>query len=147
MDCGCPWGHWTLQEWIGSLSSLGAVGGIFWAAATYRADLRRKRAETLQQLFEKFYEGSMYKAVRKAMDQNRLDEKWIQDPENEEKLVDYLNFFEFMVSLEALKQIRRIEVQKLFAYYLDLMQRTPVVSSYVLANGFEELEAWWSRSK
>ena len=99
------------------------------------------------QLFSKFFESERYKDVRTAMDHGRVDASWINVERQEEQLVDYLNFFEFMAALNDRNEIKHREVNMLFAYYLELIDRTPDVRAYVAKNGFESLDKFLNRGR
>ena len=74
------------------------------AVFAYCRNVRLKRAEWLRSLFEKFYETERYKAVRTRLDNaDELQKRGLE----EELLVDYLNFFEFIASLHKPGQIRK----------------------------------------
>ena len=119
------------------LSFLFSVASILVATLTYHRNMRLKRAEWLRSLFEKFYETERYKAVRFRLDNPEALQK--QGLE-EEMLVDYLNFFEFIASLHKLGQIRKEEVLMLFRYYLKLIENQGDIRTYIAENGFGNLD-------
>src|SRR5947208_14450538 len=104
-----------LFQWIQTSFYFFAAIGIWLSWKTFKANQRIRRAEWLRSLFEKFYESGNYKEVRRWLDFEDLLQKELgsdiahirNDEEHlkEEKLADYLNFFEFIAALEKLKQI------------------------------------------
>ena len=128
----------TLVEWVQLFSGL----GIIFAASTYFFNQKIKRAEWLKSLFEKFYENEhLYKDVRKWLDFGLLEKELAADNDHdkEEKLADFLNFFEFIAVLENGKQIQLSEIEKLFSYYLKLIKRTPICQKYIASYEFKNL--------
>ncbi|MEO7313036.1 MAG: hypothetical protein ABIX01_21800 [Chitinophagaceae bacterium] len=67
------------------------------------------------------------------------------DPENdpdhakEEKLTDFLNFFEFMATLEKLGHLKPSEIEALFAYYLVRIKKSQSCVKYIQDYGFKNL--------
>jgi len=55
----------------------------------------------------------------------------------EEKLVDYLNFFEFIASLWKLRQLPIEEIQMMFDYYIRRIGTHGFLMEYLQAQGFE----------
>lgn len=125
-----------MPVFIQYLSLLFSVVSILLATLTYYRNMRLKRAEWLRSLFEKFYETERYKAIRFRLDNPEALQK--QGLE-EEMLVDYLNFFEFIASLHKLGQIRKEEVLMLFRYYLKLIENQVDIRTYIAENGFKRL--------
>ena len=57
----------------------------------------------------------------------------------EEKLVDYLNFFEFIASLWKLGQLSIQEINLMFEYYIRLLGKFDFLMKYIHDEGFEGL--------
>jgi hypothetical protein len=82
-------------------------------------------------LFEKFYYQSSYADIRRLLDYGNEDTiqrlrgalQGHTDESLEEKLVDYLNFFEFIASLWKLRQLPINEIQMMFDYYIRRIGR------------------------
>ena len=57
------------------------------------------------------------------------------------KFTDYLNFFEFIVFLKTSKQLKNSEIEVLFGYYFDCLNRHQRVKQYIAdpENGYEGL--------
>jgi hypothetical protein len=141
----------TLLEWTQLLSYLLSGIGIILAGSTYYYNRKLKRAEWLKSLFEKFYQNSDYKDVRKWIDFDK-DDKLLQialsedkGHVNEEKLADFLNFFEFIATLESEHQITLSEIRKLFAYYIKLIKTTPKCTEYIVEFEFKNLQILLSK--
>ncbi len=125
---------------------IGAVGGEMGVYAYWR-NSQTRRAEWLFGLYEKFYESEHYKQVRRILDYEPEDEfrklcdslAGNGDAEFSEQLVDYLNFFEFVASLWAMKQLSLEEIRMLFQYYLELNARHEPVRQFIKTQGFENL--------
>jgi hypothetical protein len=111
-----------------------------WALYLFRENNRLKRAKWLKSLFKKFYESENYKECRKILDSgDRVNISQIEGIELEEKFTDYLNFFEFILTLMKLKQIERNEVEMLFDYYLRNIRNIDGIMEYLNKHGFENL--------
>ncbi len=125
----------VIQSTFWILSSIGII--IAWV--TFRQNSKLKRAEWLKSLFEKFYESSQYKEIRWKIDNESIQADVDGHAELEEKLVDYLNFFEFIGSLWKMKQLSISEVRMLFDYYLNIIKNSVFLRSYIAKYGFENL--------
>ena len=93
-------------------------------------------------MFEKFYESDHYKDIRSKIDSTTIQQDVSGNSQLEEKLVDYLNFFEFIASLWKLKQLKKNEVLMLFDYYLKNINRLDFLKLYIRNYGFENLAAF-----
>lgn len=135
----------AFKDWIDVISKLVAAFGILIAALNYRSQTRTKRAEWLKALFEKFYENERFKDVRRWIESGEIERKINADEatvtEQEEKLTDYLNFFEFIATLEAEGQLRSTDVKNLFDYYLKKLRSSTICSQWINRPdyGFEKL--------
>jgi len=119
-----------------------AVGGATWWV--HHSTLRIKRGEWLLTLYRQFYEESRHKKMRYTLDYRRepaygrliasLDSQ-STDP-IEERLVDYLNFFEFVATLWRTDRLHINEVLALFEYYLRNIDSNPRIRAYVETQGF-----------
>jgi hypothetical protein len=128
---------------------LAAIGGWF-TLRTYLRTAKTRRAEWLFSLFSKFYEDEkgQYKEIRAILDYapndewNSLREALKQGDNHKlaEKLVNYLNFFEFVASLWKMNQLTLQEIHFLFDYYIRLIDRHAEIFAFVKENSFENLE-------
>ena len=132
----------TLVECVQIISYILSGVGIIIAGVSYSNDRKIKRAEWLKSLFEKFYENDFYKDVRKWIDFEELSKELSIDDDHtkEEKLGDFLNFFEFIATLESENQIRLIEIMKLFSYYLILIKKSEICKEYIIRYKFRNLQ-------
>ena len=128
------------------LSYFAAAGAFVFTAYTYFRNNKVKRGEWLKALYEKFFEAEQYKEIRKEIDYKRLhiylklDEKAeIQNDTGEEKLADFLNFFEFISILQHRNHISKDEVNDLFGYYFDIIKGDKFLKNYTQKFGFEHL--------
>jgi hypothetical protein len=136
-------------QWVQACFYLVAAIGIWLSWKTFNSNQRLRRAEWLRSLFEKFYESPNYKEVRRWLDfedllQKELGNDILQfrndaDHLKEEKLSDYLNFFEFIAALEKSKQLSLNEIKLLFAYYLDRIKQTPICLDYIQRFNYRNL--------
>ncbi len=69
-----------------------------------------------------------------------------QDIDLCEKLVDYLNFFEFIASLLTMGQLTFEQVNMAFEYYINLLKKHQWLMKYVSEEGFENLRKLLERS-
>ena len=100
------------------------------------------RAKWASSLYEKFYEATTLKQMRDKLDclndVDLVNEIVIrEDP----AFTDYLNFFEFIAFLKASKQLKDSEIEAIFGYYLDCLNRHDRVKQYIsnAENGYEGL--------
>lgn len=126
---------------------LGLLGG-FWAVFNYWESATVRRAEWLFKLYKEFFDAPHFADMRRILDyeadpQHQELEGCMQgltsNPALEEKLVDYLNFFEFVAHLWKLNRIRLREVRRLFNYYLTQLSERDYVTAYLARNDFEDL--------
>jgi len=119
---------------------LGAIAAL-WAIYVYFTNSRVRRAEWLASLYEKFYEKSDLKAVREILDCEGGDSPDISRLVSEEppELTDYLNFFEFVAVLKKSHQLSANEIESLFGYYLDCLEKCCQVRNYIANKGYEHL--------
>ncbi len=134
----------NIKDWIDVISKIIAAIGIIIAALNYRKQTKTKRAEWLKELFEKFYEQKEYKEVRKWFESRDIEKKINLDEtvsDDEEKFTDYLNFFEFIATLESEGQLTSKDVTNLFDYYLKKFKSSPASMAWIENEdyGFEKL--------
>lgn len=130
-----------------------AAGGF--VLLTYRQSQRQRRAEWLDGLYTRFYEQPQYKRIRRVLDYRiepdlgnlRTAIESGADSDAAEELVDYLNFFEFLGSLQAMGQLSQNETSMMFEYYICRLNDEPFVVSYVETQGFERLARMLSRRR
>lgn len=137
----------SLQDWKTVVEMAYQILAILAALAAlilYCRNSRLERSRWVTTLFEKFYENSRYKNMRSQLDtaaeSSQVAEIVLKD---DSEFTDYLNFFEYVASLKELKQLREREVEILFGYFLDCLQRHERVSAYINdpKNGYEKLRA------
>jgi hypothetical protein len=130
----------AVQPWLDALVSIVTIVGGAAVVWVYYRDHLRKKAEWMHQLYGKFFENAHFKKLRRTMDHKGITEEWLKTEANEEQLVDYLNFFEYIASLHTMGQISREEIERMFDYYLKLISERPVVRAYIEKWGFEDLD-------
>ncbi|MEO6328059.1 MAG: hypothetical protein ABIO55_03970 [Ginsengibacter sp.] len=133
-----------LKDWLDiGIKAFGLIAVII-AALGYFKQLKIKRGEWLQLLFEKFYENKSYKEVRKWLDSEELNQKVNIDDttisEEDEQFTDFLNFFEFISKLESDGQLRLKDIEDMFDYYLRKLKQSEVSSNWINKYGFEKLK-------
>jgi len=129
-----------MQAVLDALVSIVTIIGGAAAVWVYYRDHLRKKAEWMHQLYGKFFENAQFKKVRRTMDHKGITSEWLKVEANEELLVDYLNFFEYIASLHTMGQISQVEIERMFDYYLKLISDRSVVRAYVADYGFEDLD-------
>ena len=126
----------------GTFSAIGTVVAVGFAAVVYYRNSAFERAKWASALYEKFYEETTLKQLRDRLDclkdSDSVNEIVIKE---EAAFTDYLNFFEFVAFLKSSKQLKNSEIEALFGYYLDCMNRHDRVKQYVSnpENGYEGL--------
>lgn len=132
-----------LKDWLDiGIKTIGLLAVVI-AALGYFRQLKIKKGEWLQVLFEKFYENKNYKESRKWIDNGEIEKKiTLGDSisEDEEKFTDFLNFFEFIANLESEKQISLKDVTNLFDYYLRRLKSSVICMAWIKKYGFEKLD-------
>ncbi len=124
-------------------ASIGAAITIY----IYYRNSQLRRAERLYSLFEKFFYQTRYSEIRQLLeyydpDQVNTLKQGLPNhskKELEEKLVDYLNFFEFIASLWLLKQLPINEIRMMFDYYIRKLGEYDFIMEYLRREGFEGL--------
>ena len=132
----------TIYYIAGTIAAIGTLVAAVFALCVYRGNSRLERARWASTLYEKFFEKDHLKKVRTLLDcPANSDEVNQAVTQEDSEFTDYLNFFEFISVLENSKQLTRSEVEDLFGYYLDCLQRHELVRSYIdnEQNGYEGL--------
>lgn len=117
------------------------------AIRTFSRDSNLKRAEWLERLHDKFYLGKDYKTIRRILDyesadnfqefKNKITSKSYSD--EQEQLVDYLNFFHFIATIWLQGQIKEVEIKRLFSYYLSVLTKRDFLVAYMKEEEFHDL--------
>jgi hypothetical protein len=125
-----------------TISALGAALAAVFAAFVFRRNSALERAKWASTLYEKFYEAATLKQMRDKLDcSNDLDSVNEIVIREEPAYTDYLNFFEFIAFLRTSQQLKDSEIEALFGYYLDCLNRHDRVKQYISnpENGYEGL--------
>ena len=126
----------------GTISAVGTVLAAVFAALVYHRNSAFERAKWAASLYEKFYEATTLKQVRDRLDclndSDSINEIVIRE---EPAFTDYLNFFEFIAFLKISRQLKDSEIEALFGYYLDCLNRHDRLKRYISNsdNGYEGL--------
>jgi len=126
----------------GTISAVGTVIAAVFAAVVYKRNSTFERAKWASNLYEKFYEGPTLKQIRDKLDCiKNLDSVNEIVLREEPAFTDYLNFFEFIAFLRSSKQLKDSEIDVLFGYYLDCLNRHDRLKTYISnpENGYEGL--------
>jgi hypothetical protein len=117
-------------------ASIAALGALF----VYQKNSKFERARWASQLYESFYQKDNLKGIRDKLDcAADSDEVKQLVAQEDAQFTDYLNFFEFIAFLKTTKQLGDSEVEDLFGYYLNCLNRHADVRKYILnlENGYE----------
>jgi hypothetical protein len=127
----------------GAIGALGTFGAALVAVYYYYQNSQLERAKWASTLYEKFYEGKSLKPIRDRLDDEEANSDYVRKLVFEEStdFTDYLNFFEFIAFLRKSKQLERAQVEDLFGFYLDCLEKHSAVAAYVRdpAHGYEGL--------
>lgn len=129
-------------SWRQTVSAVGTALAAGFAAFVYRRNSALERAKWASTLYEKFYEATTLKQMRDRLDcLNDVDSVNEIVIREEPAFTDYLNFFEFIAFLKKSKQLKDSEIEVLFGYYLDCLNRHDRVKQYISNpdNGYEGL--------
>lgn len=124
-----------------------AIGGGITIYIYYK-NSRLEKAKWLYSLFEKFYYEGNYSEIRSIIDYNRehhISKLFLaltkhDNEELEEKMVNYLNFFEFIASLWKMNQLTLMEIRMMFDYYIRRLGDYDFILEYLENEGFEGLK-------
>ena len=125
-----------------TVSAVGTALAAGFAAFVYSRNSTLERAKWASSLYDKFYQATTLKQMRDRLDclndSDSVNEIVIRE---EPSFTDYLNFFEFIAFLKASKQLKDSEIEALFGYYLDCLNRHDRVKQYISnpENGYEGL--------
>lgn len=125
-----------------TISALGTTLAAGFAAFVFRRNSTLERAKWASGLYEKFYEAATLKQMRDRLDcSNDVDSVNEIVIREEPAFTDYLNFFEFIAFLKTSHQLMDSEIETLFGYYLDCLNRHDRVKQYISnpQNGYEGL--------
>lgn len=125
----------------------------FFAAFSYFRNGRLERAKWLSHLHEKFFAENKYGEIRMLLDYKEpiknydalkvsfSDSSNFSNADLQEKLIGYLNFFEFIATLEKEKQLDFKHINMTFGYYLSSLKEesNSWVYSNLSKNGFTNL--------
>jgi hypothetical protein len=125
-----------------NIAALMGAAAALWGIYVYFTNSRLRRAEWLGSLYDKFYERSELKTVREILDcedgQSAAIDKLVSEEPAE--FSDYLNFFEFVAVLRKSRQLTQEEIEDLFHYYLDCLEKCRPVRAYIATKGYEQLD-------
>jgi hypothetical protein len=125
-----------------TVSAVGTSLAAVFAAFVYRRNSALERVKWASNLYERFYEATTLKQMRDRLDcLNDVDSVNEIVIREESTFTDYLNFFEFIAFLNTSKQLKDSEINALFGYYLDCLNRHDRVKRYISnpENGYEGL--------
>jgi len=135
-----------IKDWVPILAFVAGASSVIQATRTYRLSTRLEQARWTVRMYEKFYEQPDLKKTREALDCESNAESVKELVEGQSPtLTDYLNFFELLAILHNAKQMSRSNLEAMFGYYLDCIQKQASLMSYVRnsrENGFEQLDKY-----
>ena len=81
--------------------------------------------------------GSGKPSIVRGGESPSVDKLVIEEPA---EFTDYLNFFEFVAVLGKSGQLKENEIEDLFRYYLDCLEKNRKVREYIAGRGYEHLD-------
>jgi len=131
-----------LADWKDIFTIIGVVltaFGVIWAVFVYRRNSNLERVKWISNLYEKFYEKDDLKVVREILDcqctenkQSKEEKKVASIVDGETKeFTDYLNFFEMIAFLKKNNQTTIEQINDLFGYYLQCIEKHKNVLEYI----------------
>jgi hypothetical protein len=119
------------------------VGGVI-TIYIYHSNSKLRRAEWIYSFYKKLYYKSNYREIRRLLDYGGEDDlKRLRDAlQNhsdvslEERLVDYLNFFQFIAILQKSGQLPIDEIQMMFGYYIGNIRKYKFILKYLKGQEF-----------
>jgi hypothetical protein len=134
------WGQ-SLKDWLQAGTYAAAILAAVFSLWQYRRNSLRERTRWLFELYQRFYGQPALRAMRMRLDlgeTNFLGEAGDKDLAAD--LDDFLNFFELVAFLERRRELKRDEVEALFAYPLQTIGKNPDVVRYVREYDYGELD-------
>ena len=138
------------SDFLEPVVKIATVAGIIIALIQYRKNSQLEKAKWLAELYKKFYEEPNYKKMRAILDYPNAHKDEIENLKQnigkdseiklQEELVDYLNFFEFIATLEKLGQLETGKINLVFGYYIKLLDKHEFVQSFISQNEFKNLQ-------
>jgi hypothetical protein len=121
-----------LKTWSEIAVNIATIVGIYLAIRTYRENQAIERSKWASALYEKFYEKSDLKGMRRTLDcsADNDDVASLVDREPPE-FTDYLNFFEHVTYLVECNRLTRADALAYFSYYLACLTRHKSVLAYI----------------
>lgn len=127
------------------------VVSFFVTALTYYKNSHYEKSKWLNQLYEKFFETSVYSDIRELLDYNSspnekyarlkdiIERKSDSESKLQEQLVVYLNFFEYIATLWKTGQISERDVHMMFGYYIKNLEKHGWLMDFAKQNEFKNL--------
>lgn len=123
-------------EWITAIATI-TIAIVAWIELS--KNRKTKHAEFLTDLYERFYLNDNFKSVREKTDKPKdnpftkedFDSDMRADKDFEQKFSDYLNFFQFIISLKKLSQLDDGEINMMFRYYLYKLKESEFIMDYL----------------
>lgn len=124
-------------EWITAIATI-IIAIVAWIELS--KNRKTKHAEFLTDLYERFYLNDTFKLVREKIDLEKgnpyTKAKFVSDKRKnkdfEQKFSDYLNFFQFIISLKKLSQLDDDEINMMFRYYLLKLKESEFILNYLI---------------
>jgi hypothetical protein len=149
-----------LLEWIkvilSALSVFIALVAAFQAIHVFRSNVHLQRAKWISELYTKFYSNdSQHNEIRRLIDDGRLasDETKIKNIQSliknqDDKLYEYLGFFEYVVYLKNTGQISSRDIKATFGYYIDQLRHPELMKEIGRPElSFENLQQYLANSQ
>jgi hypothetical protein len=134
-----------------------AIGGLivvvsaFIGLLTYWENKQLEKTKWLSQLHDKFFVDNKYSDMRILLDYKIPNQDYenlktsFPDKTNfsfhqlQEKLVEYLNFFEFIATLKKRKQLKDDDINMMFGYYISHLDDHKWIVNSIKDGGFDNL--------
>jgi hypothetical protein len=155
---------YQLADLIIKIVALGATAaGAIFAAVTFDKNRRLEKAKWLTQLHDKFFgKDSQYTEMRKLLDyhddkapsqdyillSNSIENNLNDNIDLQEKLLTYLNFFEYIATLWKTEQLKPEEIRLMFGYYLKSLRKHKWIMAFLenySENDFKNIPALISK--
>lgn len=145
---------------INTFSLLGALIGFLWGVYQYKKSIDLKRAEWIHKIFNTFYLEEKFKHIKKGVVYAEIldpsiaevlkyyiaksnGKPFILSPEIDrdaiiEELINFFNFFEFIIYLVEINQIFHRDVQVMFHGFLTRIGRHELIVEFLKRTGYEK---------
>lgn len=139
-----------VRDWATALTFMVALGAGLFGLLRYLRSERIRKTEQVRELYVMFFDSPRYRRIRFILaypnspefQALRAELESHEVPkEMEGELIDLLNFLEFVSGLVRRGLVARIDIDWMFASFIDRIASIDFIRDYIQRHDFEELGA------